>query len=316
VTQQLRTHLDGWRSLVGLSDAQAAELIRQDRIDLLVDLAGHSAGNRLPVFARKPAPVQATWLGYPNTTGLDTVDYRLTDALADPVGQTDLHYSEALIRLSPCAWCFAPGASLPVAARREGPVTFGCFNNFAKVTDPLLALWGRILQAAPDSRLLLKARGLSSETARLRVRQHLGALGIAPERLELRGYTPDHRGHLALYAQMDIALDTFPYHGTTTTCEALWMGVPVVTLAGSAHVSRVGVSLLCNAGLPELVAATPEDYVRLATGLASDRQRLAELRHTLRHRMEQSPLMDAPRFARDIEAAYREMWRQWCKTHG
>ena len=312
MTQRLRTHADAWRSLVGLSDAQAAELIRQDRIDILVDLAGHTANNRLLVFARKPAPVQVTWLGYPNTTGLDTIDYRLTDSFADPSGSTDLHCSEKLFRLPACAWCFEPSASPAVAGRREGPITFGCLNNFAKITGPMLALWGRILQAVPESRLLVKSASFGNASVRQRVQQILGELGIAPERLELRGYEADYGGHLALYEQMDIALDTFPYHGTTTTCEALWMGVPVVSLAGGSHVSRVGVSLLANVGLSDLAATSPEEYVSIAVKLAGDLPRLTHLRSTLRERMAASSLMDAPRFARDIEAAFRQMWHRWC----
>ena len=180
----------------------------------------------------------------------------------------------------------------------------------------MLRLWGRILAALPDSRLLLKSAGTGSTRVRQRIQQMLGESGIAPERLELRGYEADHLGHLALYERMDIALDTYPYHGTTTTCEALWMGVPVVTLAGHHHAARVGVSLLTNAGLPEFVTETPDDYVRVAVALARDLPRLAHLRATMRARLERSPLMDAPRFARDIEAAYREMWRQWCAKTG
>ncbi len=312
MTQRLRNHTEVWRSLVGLSDRQAAELIRQDGIDILVDLTGHTAHNRLMVFARKPAPVQVTWLGYPNTTGLEAMDYRLTDALADPPGLTDLHCSEKLIRLARCAWCFKPDLSPPAAARKDGPITFGSFNNFAKVNATTFDLWARILHAVPDSRLLLKSRGLGSVSVCQGARHALEELGIAPGRLELRGYEPHHRGHLALYERTDIALDTSPYHGTTTTCEALWMGVPVVSLAGNTHVSRVGVSLLSNVALPELVATSHEQYIEIATSLAQDLPRLARLRATLRQRMAASPLTDAPRFARDVEAAFRQMWRQWC----
>lgn len=314
LTQQLRAHIDHWHSLVGLSDEEAAELIRRHQIDILVDLAGHTAHNRLLVFARRPAPVQVTWLGYPGTTGLGTIDYRLTDAYADPPGLTEACYSEQLVRLCPCAWCYRPTQSPPVSERREGPITFGCFNNFAKVTEPMLALWARIARAVPESRLLLKALGLASEGARQRAREFLCREGMAPERLELRGAEPSYDAHLALYDRMDIALDTFPYHGTNTTCEAMWMGVPVVTLAGRSHVSRVGVSLLSNVGLAEFVADSDEEYVRIAASLANDIPRLADLRRTLRPRMEHSALMDAPGFARNIEAAYREMWHKWCAT--
>jgi len=312
LTERFRQHSDVWRSLLGLTDAQAAELIRQDQIDILVDLSGHTADNRLLVFARKPAPVQVTYLGYPNTTGLTTMDYRLTDAYADPPGQTERYYSEQLIRLSPCAWCFAPTQSPPLTARPPGPLTFGCFNNFPKVTEPMLKLWCRILLTLPESRLLLKSAGLGSADVRQRVQQLLGELGIGPHRLELRGPEPDYAAHLAVYEQMDMTLDPFPYHGTTTTCEALWMGVPVVSLAGQSHVARVGVSLLNNAGLPELVAESAEQYLQIAVHLARDLPRLQQLRSTLRQRLQASPLLDAPRFARNVEAAYRQMWRKWC----
>jgi predicted O-linked N-acetylglucosamine transferase (SPINDLY family) len=225
---------------------------------------------------------------------------------------TESRHSEQIFRLPQCAWCYQPAASPAIGPRRDGPITFGSFNNFAKITDPMLLLWAQILHAVPDSRLLLKTRALGSESTQRRVRQIIGEAGIDAGRLELRGYEPDHGNHLALYRRLDVALDTFPYHGTTTTCEAMWMGVPVVALAGKTHASRVGVSLLNNIGLPELVANTPEEYVRLAAGLAGDPLRLGHLRNTLRQRMESSPLMDAPRYARDIEAAYRAMWQRWC----
>jgi predicted O-linked N-acetylglucosamine transferase (SPINDLY family) len=314
MTKRIRTHADIWRALAGRTDADAADLIRQDGIDILVDLAGHTSDNRLLLFARKPAPVQVTYLGYPDSTGLSAIDYRLTDAFSDPPGQTELFHSEQLIRLSPCAWCFQPPENAPAIARRDGAITFGCFNNFAKVTEPMLTLWGRILRAVPESRLMLKATAMNSETTRQRIWLLFEHLGIARERLDLHGYEPAYESHLALYASTDIAFDTFPYHGTYTTCEALWMGAPVVSLAGSSHVSRVGVSLLNNIGLPELVARSEEEYVAIATELARDRSRLMDLRSTLRERMLQSPLMNAPRFTRSVEAAYREIWQRWCRT--
>ena len=313
MTQRLRSCTDGWRSMVGLSDTQAADMIRQDHIDILIDLAGHTSGNRLLVFARKPAPVQVTWLGYPDTTGLCTVDYRLTDALADPPGLTDALCTEQLIRLPRTAWCFGPPDTVPMPPRTDpAPFTFGSFNHFAKVTDAMLRTWARLLQALPEARLLLKTRSLADATVQEQVRETLLAAGVAPDRVALCGWLGTYAEHLVSYAAVDIALDTFPYNGTTTTCEALWMGVPVITLAGQTHVSRVGASLLSHVGLPELVARDPDDYVRIALRLAADRARLADLRRNLRRRMEQSPLMDAPRFAADIEAAFRRMWRTWC----
>jgi predicted O-linked N-acetylglucosamine transferase (SPINDLY family) len=198
--------------------------------------------------------------------------------------------------------------------RSHGPITFGSFNTFAKVNEPLLKLWSQILLSVPNSRLFLKSPGLGSAIVCQEVRQRFVDWGIDPKRLDLRGREPGYKNHLALYGQMDIALDTFPYHGTTTTCEALWMGVPVISLAGSSHVSRVGVSLLSNIGLPELIAATAEEYIHLAVNLANDAHRLKELHGTLRQRMQKSPLMDAPEFARAMEAAYRQMWRTWCEA--
>ncbi len=274
MTELFRSQVNQWRSTVSLSDEQLAGLVRQDQIDILVDLAGHSAGGRLLVFARKPAPVQITWLGYPNSTGLNTMDYRITDAFADPPGLGDALYSEQLVRLPQTNWVYHPpengppprpgSARAPDRRPLVAPVTFGCFNNFAKVTDPMLVLWGRILQAVPGSRLLLKAQGLGSQSARQRTLELFSNGGIDPGRLELRGFAPGRGAHLALYNRVDIALDPFPYHGTTTTCEALWMGVPVITLAGETHVSRVGVSLLSNMGARRIDCRKP-------TGLRNNR---------------------------------------------
>ena len=301
-----------------MPDAEAAELIRADEIDILVDLAGHTNGNRLTVFARKPAPVQATYLGYPGTSGLSAMDYRITDALADPPGMTEAHHSEQLIRLPACAWCYGPDTEILPAespAALRGCVTFGSFNNLAKVNERMLGTWARILEVVPGSRLLLKSAGFLSMDARKRVSAALlSKAGISEERLDIRGPEDNHESHLALYREIDIALDTFPYHGTTTTCEALWMGVPVVTLAGRSHVSRVGVSLLSNAGLPELVAESEEDYVRIAVELAGNAQRLANDRANLRDQMRASRLLDAPAFSRAIEGAFREMWMSWAAS--
>jgi predicted O-linked N-acetylglucosamine transferase (SPINDLY family) len=261
--------------------------------------------------------VQVTWLGYPNTTGLDTIDYRLTDALADPPGASEEWHSEHLVRLPRSGWCYRPSEhSPPVSApphEAKGHITFGCFNSMPKLNEPLLELWAKILLAVPASRLLLKNKALSSPSVRRRVQAVLDKAGVNPERMDAVAYVPDKAEHLVCYGRVDIALDTFPYHGTTTTCEALWMGVPVVTLAGQTHASRVGVSLLSNVWHPEWIADSPEDYVRIAVELTGDLPRLAALRATLRARMEASPLMDAPAFARDIEAAYRTMWRTWCE---
>ena len=319
-TERLRGHAGQWRRITGMSDGQVAEMIRGDRIDILVDLSGHTAGNRLLVFARKPAPVQVTWLGYPDTTGMEAMDWRFTDAFADPSGMTEHLHTEKLVRLPGSAWCFRPSDAAPsvepAPAERTGHVTFGCFNAMAKITCEVLALWGKVLEAVPGSRLLLKNGSLGEASVQARVRESLAGAGVRAERVEFMAKQAGVGGHLAVHGRVDIALDTYPYHGTTTTCEALWMGVPVVTLAGRTHVSRVGVSLLTNAGLPDLIARTPEEYVELAAKLAGNVARLSELRATLRERMRASPLMDAPRFARNVEQAYREMWRAWCAKRG
>jgi len=318
LTARIRAQAQQWRQIVGQSDQDAAARIRADGIDILVDLSGHTAGNRLPVFARKPAPVQVSYLGYPGATGLTTIDYRLTDAWADPPESTDCFHSETVHRLPQSNWCFAQPASAgpvgPSPAIGRGDVTFGSFNNLAKVTESMLQVWARILLAVPNSRLILKAAGLASANSRDRICRQFVLQHIDPGRLILRGWEPTQATHLALHGEVDIALDTFPYHGTSTTCDALWMGVPVVTLAGQSHVSRVGLSLLSNIGLPELVATTVDEYVGVAVNLATDRDRLKRLRLTLRERMQNSPLMDSPTFARNLEAAYRQMWRKWCET--
>jgi protein O-GlcNAc transferase len=314
VTLRLQARANEWRNLAGASDDDIARQIREDRIDLLVDLSGHTGGNLLPVFARKPAPVQVSYLGFPAGTGLGTIDYRLTDRWADPLGATGV--TEQLVRLPETAWCFSPLSGsppvgeLPAAHCRH--VTFGCFNNFAKVTEEMLRLWVRILQRVPESRLVLKNLAVGNYAVAQRLHALFAQQGIGTDRLKLLSRTQSSLEHLQCYHGIDLALDTFPYHGTTTTCEALWMGVPVITLAGSRHVARVGVSLLSNVGLPELVADSVEDYVEKAVALANDRSRLAALRAGLRERMQRSPLMDAPRFARNMESAYRAMWRQWC----
>jgi predicted O-linked N-acetylglucosamine transferase (SPINDLY family) len=316
MTDRLRACADVWKNVVGCGDDRLADMVRQDKIDILVDLSGHTGGNRLPVFGRGPAPVQVSYLGYPATTGLSEMNYRLTDFLADPPGTTESLHAEKLWRLPVCNWCYgqpddAPPVG-PLPAEAGGPIRFGTFNNFAKASPAIMDLWAAILIATPSSRLIVKSRGLAEPSLQRQTIQFFASRGVQAQRLDFRGHQRDFISHLEAYNQMDIALDTFPYHGTTTTCEALWMGVPVVTLAGSAHVSRVGVSLLSSVGLPELIAQKPDQYVRIATDLARDLPRLAQLRGALRERMRASGLMDAPGFARDIEAAYRQMWRNWC----
>ena len=316
ISERLRGCADQWRRITGKADGQVAELIRKDGIDILVDLAGHTAGNRLLVFARKPAPVQVTYLGYPDTTGLKAMDYRLTDGYADPPGTTEHLHSEELMRLPDSAWCYRTPMQAPLVnpspVLRSGHITFGSFNARPKMNETILALWSKLLLTVQNSSLVLKNLAFRELSVRQQALASLEKAGISPERVELTGHVSVLAEHLATYGRVDIALDTYPYHGTTTTCEALWMGVPVITLAGRTHVNRVGVSLLTNAGLPELIADTAEQYVEIAAKLAADIPRLTELRANLRERMASSPLMDAPRFARNVEEAYRQMWRAWC----
>jgi protein O-GlcNAc transferase len=294
------------------NDDQTAARIRRDRIDILVDLALHTGGNRLGIFARKPAPVQATFAGYPGSTGLTAIDYRITDPYLEPPELEASGGSEKPLRLTASFWCFdPPGREPPVTelpALARGYVTFGCLNNFCKVNPGVLALWTRVLAAVPGSRLVLLA---VPGNHRRQTAEMLARGGISAERLIFHTKCP-REDYLRLYNQIDVGLDTFPYNGHTTSLDSFFMGVPVVTLVGQTVVGRAGLSQLTNLGLPELIARTPDEYVRIAAGLASDLPRLAALRSSLRDRMQRSPLMDAPRFARDIEALYRQMWHAWC----
>src|SRR5271170_337320 len=312
VTQNLRSHTDVWREMISMGDQQAAQMIRDDKIDILVDLALHTGHNRLLVFAYKPAPVQVTWLGYAGSTGLETMDYRFSDPYLDPP-DTDLSvYSEQTLRLPETYWCYQPGGETPqvapLPALAAGYVTLGCLNNFAKVSPATVDLWLRILREVSESRLIVHAKpGAHQNVVRERLKQNQ----IATERLEFLSEQSWEK-YIDTYNRIDMALDPFPYNGGITTFDSLYMGVPVISLEGKTAVGRAGKSLLSNVGLPELIADTPEEYVQIAVKLAGDLPRLSELRKTLRGRMEASPLMDAKRFARNIEAAYREMWRRWC----
>jgi predicted O-linked N-acetylglucosamine transferase (SPINDLY family) len=312
LTERQRGYADIWRDIAGLSDQQVADLVRGDRIDVLVDLKVHTADNRLLVFARKPAPVQVTWLGYPGTTGLSAMDYRLTDPYLDPPGLFDACYAEESLRLPDTFWCYNPLSDRPPAsalpALESGAITFGCLNAFSKINDGCLALWAQALQAVPGSRLLLQApRG----PARDKVLTALQRGGIAAARVQFADRR-SRQEYLELYHQIDLCLDPLPYNGHTTSLDAFWMGVPTLTLLGRTVVGRAGWSQLCNLDLKELAAETPEQFVALAAELAGDLPRLQELRGSLRQRMERSPLMDAKRFARNVESAYREIWRRWC----
>jgi protein O-GlcNAc transferase len=313
-TNRLRALSDEWRVIDGMNDDDALALIRNDEIDILVDLSGHTGRNRMPLFARRAAPIQVTYIGYPNTTGLATMDYRLTDAWADPVGLTERLNTEELVRLDGGYLCYRPPVDSPPVGEppvlANGHITFGSFNNLAKVNPALIARWAAILNGVPGSRMMLKTKPLADAGARDLLLSSFARYGIAPDRLVLSGWADDTAGHLARYSDIDIALDTFPYHGTTTTCEALWMGVPVVTCAGEIHASRVGVSLLSGIGLDELIASSMEGYVETAISLAHDVSRLRRLRAALRARMTSSPITDKARIARAVETAYRTMWRR------
>jgi predicted O-linked N-acetylglucosamine transferase (SPINDLY family) len=318
VTARLRSHSAEWRDIYNMSDAQVVSQIRADGIDILIDLAGHMGDNRLTVFSRKAAPIQVSWLGYPNTTGLTTMDYRLTDPQADPPGLTDRYFTERLFRLPRGFLCYRPPESAPAVGPLPfsvtGKLTFGSFNNLSKITPATIALWSSILRAVPQSRLILKNASFTDIPTRQSYYQAFESHGIGRDRLEFRGLDLALIDHQSVYNQIDIALDPFPYNGATTTCEALWMGVPVVTLAGKMHAGRVGVSILTQMGLTDLIADSPDDYVQIATKLSNNPARLSELRNSLRHRMSVSPLCDAKAFTRAVEDAYRTMWRNWCEA--
>lgn len=320
VSERLKTMASVWRNFVGQPAPTVERTIRADAPDILIDLAGHTGmTNRLPLFARRLAPVQITYLGYPNTTGVPAMDYRFTDAMADPEGEADRFATEKLVRFAPTAWCYAPPSVAPEPKRDavgdDETITFGCFNTPAKITDEMVAVWARLIATVPGSRLLLKGAGLGTPEARSRYSERFARLGLPMDRVILHDRTADTAAHLALYGRVDIALDTFPYHGTTTTCEALWMGVPVVTLAGDRHMSRVGASLLSAVGHSEWIATTPGGYVQIATELALDRTKLTDLRTRLRGDLASSPLLEHSAQSARFAAALRECWVAWCARH-
>lgn len=314
-TARLRASCHAWHMIAGHADEQVAGAIRDDGIDILIDLSGHTGLNRLPVFAWKPAPVQVTWLGYFSTTGVAAIDYVIADPWAVPEG-AETEFTETVWRLPETRLCFTPpgdaGEVAPLPALSEGAITFGCFSHLTKVNDGVIALWARVLAAVPDSRLLLKAPQLTSSSVRAALLARFDAQGIGADRLILEGPSP-RADYLAAYEDVDIMLDTFPYPGGTTTAEAVWMGVPVLSMTGDTFLSRQGVSLLTNAGLPDWIAVDGDDFVARAVAQAGDRDRLAALRRDLRRRVRASPLFDAPRFAAHFEQALRAMWRMDCE---
>jgi protein O-GlcNAc transferase len=314
VNARLKQTANAWREIGTLNDDEAARLVREDGIDILVDLSGHTQGHRLGLFARKPAPVQCTWLGYVGTTGLDTIDYIIGDRFVIPPAD-ERFYCEAVYRLSGSYLCFSPPAVpmdvAPLPTLQDAPMTFGSCNSLYKLTEHVLDLWAKILLAVPGSRLLLKNYHLTTPVFADQIIARLTQSGIDADRVTLSPAAPRDE-ILATYNQIDIALDPFPYGGGTTTAEALWMGVPVITWRGDRFVGRVSESILTTAGMSEFVAASAEEYVDIAVTLAADLPRLAALRAGLRDRLVQSRLCDAARFTHDLEDAYRTMWTRWC----
>ena len=331
VTDRLRRAVEHWRDTRGMKDAALDQLVRTDQIDILVDLRGHAADNRLTLFARKPAPVQVNMVGYFNTTGLATMGYRITDEHQDPPGMTERFHTEQLVRLPHSCWCYTADAGPPEVteppAFKNRYVTFGSLNKIVKVSEPCAKLWARVLEAVPGSRLVLSVAQaaptlpspgvpgvggvVGAAPQPCAVGDRLSRLGLPVDRIELLGKTATRRQYLERFDRIDIALDTFPFNGITTTCDGLWQGVPCVSLAGETSVSRAGRRILRAANLPELATDTPDVFVRAAVELAKNVDRLRELRLSMRERLRVSPLMDHAGFARNLESAYRRMWRTW-----
>jgi predicted O-linked N-acetylglucosamine transferase (SPINDLY family) len=317
VTDRLRGLFCQWVSIYGLSDDQATDVIEQDGIDILVDLAGHTAGNRLLVFARKPAPIQVSWLGYPGTTGMAAMDYRFTDQHSEPLGPLDDFSAEQLWRLPHVIATYEPSSSCPTPVdsppcESNGYVTFGCLNRFTKVGDEALACWAQILSRVPNSKLLMEIADIDKPTVRSRVQERLERAGLPLSQVVFEPRTPG--SHYLNCNRIDIALDPFPYNGGTTSMDTLWMGVPYIALKGDTLVSRMGSTVLSVLGLSSLVADTAQEYVGLAVGLASDGERLRAVRHDLRGRMAASPLMDHKLLCRSVEIAFRSMWQRWVES--
>ena len=317
VTRAMRAAADIWVDTAGLSDDALAQRLKDDRVDILINLAGHTSGNRLPVCALKPAPVQIEYLGYPETSGVPAQDYRLVDARTDPEGEADARSTERLVRLPDCFHCYRPGkvteAAAPAPHIKRGYVTFASFNVLPKVTSEAITAWATILKAVPGSHFLIKCKQLRDERVQARIRAEFAAAGVDPARIEMTAFIASVGDHLAQYGRVDLALDTFPYNGTTTTCESLYMGVPVLTMRGDNHRSRVGLSLLHAVGLEDaFVADNVADYIERAVAFGRNPAPLAEIRHKLRAMVEQSPLRDEVGFTRTLEKTYRDLWKAWC----
>ena len=316
VTERLEQKFDCYRSIINMRDEDVANLIEQDRIDILVDLAGHTPGNRLTVMAHKPAPITVTYLGYPDTTGMEQVDYRLTDELADPPASQSV-YTEKLVYLPNGFLCYGPpdfAPSIgPLPALRNGYITFGSFSNNSKINHDNISLWAQVLRSNKGARLLIKSRAGDDRDMRDSYCRQFANLGISRDRIEIHGQNPAV-GYMQLYNSVDIAFDTYPYNGTTTTCDALWMGVPVISMIGRHHACRVGLSILTRVGLEFFAASTPNEFVARATALAQNLEALVDIRYSMRRRMTESTLCNPKSFADSMENAYRDMWRQWCRS--
>ncbi len=314
-SEALRSLADGWVDVSRLADEAIAQRVHADRVDVLIDLGGHTQGSRLRAMRVRPAPVQATYLGYPATTGMRSIDARIVDSITDPPG-AEAWCVERLARLDPCFLCYGPPEDAPGVAMRPagGPIVFGHFGTPTKVGPGVCAAWARVLAGVPGSRLAFKAAGGGEDAGARVVRERLVEAGVEASRIDLLPYAPTRREHLAMYARVDVGLDTFPYAGTTTTCEAMLMGVPVVTLEGTTHAARVGSSLLRCVGLGELVATSVDGYVSIAAALAGDADRRRALREGLRGRLLGSALCDGPGFARRFEALVRGLWRGACEA--
>eukprot|EP01127_Copromyxa_protea_P022173 TRINITY_DN7846_c0_g1_i1.p1 TRINITY_DN7846_c0_g1~~TRINITY_DN7846_c0_g1_i1.p1 ORF type:complete len:674 (+),score=75.64 TRINITY_DN7846_c0_g1_i1:115-2022(+) len=317
-TERLKGYNCIWRDLYYKDSLEAAYNIKEDQIDILVDLSGHSGANRLDIFAHKPAPIQISWVGYPNTTGLPEMDYRITDANADPIDTTQ-KFTEELLRLPGSFLCYTPPLGPPPVSQspcvQNGYVTFGSFNNFAKINTVVLELWSQVLLSVPNSHLFLKCKPFSDEVIRNRVLDEIADYGIDKSRIHLVGHVQEVKNHLSLYSNIDIALDTFPYAGTTTTLESMLMGIPVVVLKGHNHAHNVGVSLLRSVpSITELIAETDQEFVSKAIALANDAERLVNTRKQLRNDLLSSRLCDRTAYMKNVMKMYRNVWEKYCSS--
>lgn len=319
VSEECEELCDQWLLTHQLSNTELARRIEEDGIDMLIDLCGHMVRNRLMVFALQPAPIQISWLGYPNTAGLPTIHYRITDSIADPPGTTDPFYTEELIRFPKVFLCYGPPKTAceitTPPSQTKGYITFGSFNNPAKMSSPTIDTWATILKKCPGSKLTLKGLLLGDSATREHYLSCFAARGVNPAHINLLAFVDSEQEHLLLYNDIDICLDPFPYNGTTTTCEALWMGTPVITLAGDRHASRVGASILHSLDLNELICNSQDDYINKALNLAQSPATLKRHKSTLRETLISSSLCDAKQFSREVEKNLTQIWQQWCTEH-